>query len=223
MIKHLNSSPAFTLNSVEHFKIKTNYSLYTDMSLFWTSDEGGIISSLDWDAVISGKFNYEELNGFLKMSSPLSIFCSMSLAEKIVLPYRKERAFVFVRDGEVEGDYPEGDTLKSDEIYKILKVEEFNMPPADSFSPDFCLRLNHGALCYYAEKEKCAAVAQLCDDVALITGVTSREKGLGSKALMAVIKKANKKKIFAVAKPELEPFYIKNGFKKMYEAAYLLK
>lgn len=223
MIRAVSGFSDIRVNSVEMFRIKSTCMLYPDIAQFWVSDEGGMISVLDGDAVVTGNFRKDELNGFLGFLSPRSVFCSEKTAGLIDLPYKREDVCVMERPGEAEVCAAAGDLLKSDGVYGILKVKGLDLPPADAFSVDFCRRLNRGALCYYAERDVCAAIAQLCDRVCLITGVASHQKGAGTRALLSVIKKADKKKVYAVCREEVVPFYEKNGFMRSYGAVYLTK
>lgn len=230
MISLINSLPRFEIKSAEQFRIKSNFSLYPDISLFWKSETGGLVSSLDNNITLWGSFDFTELSGFLYMLSPASVFCDEKTAQKLTVPYKKHTVFVMYRedDGKPAQKSDEAtallsDTLKSDEIYGILKSGGLTLPPTDVFSVDFCHRLNRNALCFFARRDICAAIALTNGDTALINGIASLKKGMGSAALNAVIKKSGKKRIFAVCEESVIPFYEKNGFKMKYKAVSFTK
>ena len=89
----------------------------------------------------------------------------------------------------------ECDRLNSRELYDILNIEEFTLPPYPDFAVDYCRRLNMGQADYYGIRDKCAAVSLSSGRYALIAGIVSRQKGLGGKALNAIIQKNHGKTV----------------------------
>ena len=116
-----------------------------------------------------------------------------------------------------------GDELKSREIYDILNIKEFSLPEYPYFAVDFCRRINHGRADYFAVKDKCAAVSFHTGNYALLNGIVSREKGLGTVALNAILQKNYGRELLCCCEEDLIGFYEKNGFKKLYKAGYRCK
>ncbi len=220
MIKLIDSLPDFEINSVELFKLYSLFAAYPKETLLWRQDgTDTLIASLDGNMIISTKSVDDELRQFLNIISPASVFSRFEVIGKLLdPPYEIAEALCF--NGDIDEPPINGDLLKSDEIYRLLDVKGLKLPPYEYFAPDFCHRLNHGLLNYFAIKNKCAAVSLSLESTALINGIASHQKGCGSLALKELLKRERGKLIFACAAPEAKEFYIKNGFTQIYKAAY---
>ena len=114
------------------------------------------------------------------------------------------------------------DTVNSKEIYELLDVKGLNLPFYEHFAVDFCYRLNHGQLKYFALKDKCAAIG-ICDGQAvLVNGIASHKKGMGSIALKGLLSQYSITAL-AVCEKKIMPFYLKNNFSHSYDAGYWRK
>lgn len=224
MITLIKTLPDIPINSVESFKIKSDYEIYRDTTNIYTNEEGGLISlSLGGGCVILGKFKRAELISFLNFTSPYSIFCGGKTAEQIkTLGYNETSVTVLKALG--GGVKYHSDDLTSDKAYSILKnAKNFILPPYEHFAVDYCRRKNKGALKVKTVEDAAAAIAFTCRSAALICGVVSLKKGCGSRVLKGLLADLSGKTVFAAAEKENIPFYTKNGFEPLYKAAYLIK
>ena len=216
--------PAITSPAdVQELKIALAAKIYPDVSLFWQNDTGGVISALSGDAVLSGSFDREELLSFLEMTKMRSVFCSEETADTLYPFWQGERLPVFAKQNDCKTHSDFAPAPNSREVYDLLKTGGFTLPCYPDFATDYCRKANRGALVCAFMPDCYAAVAQTCGGTALITGVVSRKKGMGTAALCELLKDGRIKTVFAAAKKELAPFYVKNGFKEVYKAAYLYK
>ncbi len=209
--------------SAELLKIKCLYEAYSDIALFWLQDgTGTLISMLDSNMTIYAKNpDFYELKSFIEVISPKSIFTDLKTAKKLKLQVN-ELAVVLKRSCDIKTDTI-SDQLKSDEIYSILNVEGLALPPFDTFAVDFCHRKNKGQLKVFAKADTYAALSISYGDVCLINGIASKEKGQGSVALKGILSKNFGKTALVCAKEEIVNFYTKNGFERVYEAAYCVR
>ena len=115
------------------------------------------------------------------------------------------------------------DILKSDEIYRLLDVEGLSLPKYPYFAVDYCKRLNLGNAKYFAIKEKCAIITFNCDDLAIVCGLSSKQKGYGTIALNGAITQNYNKQLFVCCRDKVKGFYEKNGFKPHYFSGYWVK
>ena len=91
------------------------------------------------------------------------------------------------------------------------------------FAVDFCYRLNHGYLKYFALKEICAAIGISDGQAVLLNGIASHKKGMGSVALHGVLSQFGYKTAFAVCERDVCGFYEKNNFIHIYDGGYWRK
>lgn len=225
MIRLTNSLPEASEPNAEYIRIKCLFDCYKGDKdvLFWEQDGGrAYISLADGDmTVFCQDGNIEEIREFISVISPRSIFGSLAVLK--ALGFSDIHSIeVMSRVADISGK-PAGDSLKSREIYDILNVKEFSMPEYPHFAVDFCRRLNRGLADYFAIKDKCAAVSFHTGNYALLNGIVSREKGLGTAALNAILQKNYGRELLICCEEKLIGFYEKNGFTKGYKAGYRCK
>lgn len=211
--------------NVEYIRIKCLYDCYKGDKdvLFWEQDGGKAYISLAGGdmTVFCENGDYEEIKEFISVISPRSIFGSLEVLEK--LGFSDIRSVeVMSRVADISGN-TEGESLQSGEIYDILNVKEFSLPEYPYFAVDFCRRINRGLANYFAIKDKCAAVSFHTGNYALLNGIVSREKGLGTAALRAILQKNYGRELIVCCEEKLIGFYEKNGFQKRYKAGYRCK
>ncbi len=222
MIRLTNEIPKISLPLAEVIKINCTYDLYKDIALFWIQDNHRtIISMLDGNMTIyNNDADIDELREFIGVISPLSVF---SDADTLTALFGDSfhRVCVMKSEHQFECDIP-SDTLNSSEIYKLLDIEGLELPVFEHFAVDFCYRLNHGQLKYFALKDRCAAIT-ICDGQAvLLNGIASHQKGMGTRALSGVLSGCDMP-CLAVCEKTVKPFYLKNNFSHCYDAGYWRK
>lgn len=222
MITLTDSLPEADTPNAEYIRIKCLYDCYKEDKevLFWSQDGGkAYISFASGDmTVFCRDDNIDEIREFISVISPRSIFASLNVLKALELK-NIHSVFVMSRKADISGDTA-GDSLSSRDIYDILNVKEFSLPEYPYFAVDFCRRLNRGLADYFAIKEKCAAVSFHTGNYALLNGIVSREKGLGTVALNAILQKNHGRELLICCEEELIGFYEKNGFIKRYKAGY---
>lgn len=223
MISLTQKIPHINLHLCEAVKINCNRRLYKDISQFWVQDENrAVISMLDGNMVIYNRdADIEELAEFIGVISPSSVFSSAETMKKL-FGNDFDSVCVMKSDIEYKSDL-ESDTLNSGEIYGMFNTVEFELPPYEDFAVDFCYRLNHGDLKYFAKKDICAAVCITDGTSLMLNGVVSYRKKMGSAAVSGVLSKFNRLPVLAVCKPEICGFYKHNGFKHIYNCGYRRK
>lgn len=222
MIRLVKEIPKLNLPLAEVIKINCTYNSYSDVALFWVQDENrAVISQLDGNMVIyNATANIEELREFIGVISPTSVFSdSETLTQLFDNDFHK--VCVVISENEFVSDAI-SDAVNSSEIYKLLNVNGLDLPPYEHFAVDFCHRLNHGNLKYFALKEKCAAIGISDGQAVLVNGIASHHKGMGSVALCGLLSQYNTTAI-AVCEENIMPFYLKNNFSLGYHAGYWRK
>lgn len=222
MISLTNEIPKINLPLAEVVKINCTYQSYKDIALFWVQDQNkAVISMLDGNMVIyNHSAHIDELYEFIKVISPLSVF---SDADTLTQIFNKNfhKVSVMKSAQHFKCDILP-DTVNSKEIYELLDVKGLNLPFYEHFAVDFCYRLNHGQLKYFALKDKCAAIG-ICDGQAvLVNGIASHKKGMGSIALKGLLSQYSITAL-AVCEKKIMPFYLKNNFSHSYDAGYWRK
>ncbi len=222
MISLVNEIPKISLPCAEVLKINCNYNSYKDIALFWTQDnDKAIISMLDGNMVIFNQgADIEELVKFINLVSPLSVFSDERTLTAI---FGKDFHRVCVMESKYtfKCDIP-SDEMTSDRIYKLLDVDGLELPGYECFAVDFCHRLNHGYLRYYARKDLCAAIGISDGQAVLVNGIASHKKGMGTVALSGLLSQYDTPAI-AVCEENIVPFYLKNNFSLSYMAGYWRK
>ena len=211
--------------NAEYVRIKCLFDCYKDDKdvLFWEQNGGkAYISLASGDmTVFCENGDLTEIKEFISVISPRSIFGSLEALKKLGFS-DIHSVFVMSRKADILGETI-GDSLKSREIYDILNVKEFSLPEYPYFAVDFCRRINHGTADYFAIKDQCAAISFHTGNYALLNGIVSREKGLGTVALRAILQKNYGRELIVCCEENLIGFYEKNGFKKLYKAGYRCK
>lgn len=225
MIALTDFLPEASEPNAEYIRLKCLYDCYKDDkdTLFWSQNGGEAYLSLAGGdmTVFCGNGDLEEIKEFISVISPRSIFGSIKVLKKLGFQ-DIHSAVVMSRQADILGKTV-GDNLNSREIYDILKVKEFSLPEYPYFAVDLCRRINHGTADYFAVKDKCAAVSFHTGNYALLNGIVSREKGLGTVALKAILQKNYGRELLICCEEKLMGFYEKNGFKKLYKAGYSCK
>lgn len=225
MIKLINKLPKTDRTSAEIIKIHCLYDSYkNDTSvMFWAQDDNKcVIAMTDGNMIIhNNNADTEELLEFVTVLSPACIFSDIKTLKALNrLP--DENINVVYKMADIEGDTP-CDELKSDEIYKLLDVEGLSLPDFPHFAVDYCRRKNLGFAKCFAIKDKCAVVTFNSGNNAIINGLASHQKGYGSIAIKGILQKNYGKSFFACCRDSVLPFYLKNGFIKLYDAGYWVK
>lgn len=222
MISLVDKIPKISSLRAEAVKINCNYDSYKDVALFWVQNEkDAVISMLDGNMVILNQgADIEELREFINIISPLSVFSdSDTLGALFEEDFHK--VYVMKSEHRFNCDLP-SDEINSSEMYKLLDVDGLQLPNYEFFAVDFCHRLNHGKLKYYARKDLCAAIGISDGQAVLVNGIASHKKGMGSIALCGLLSQYDVDAI-AVCEESVMQFYIKNNFCLCYTAGYWRK
>lgn len=225
MIKLVDTLPDLKAQNAEYIKIRCLYEAYKndDKVLFWVADENkAIISMTDSNMIIYNiNADIEELCEFVSVLNPAAIYSDyetlLQLGKK-----PKERINIMSRKADIEG-LIESDKLSSKEIYELLDVEGLSLPEYPYFAVDYCKRLNMGTAKYFALKDKCAIITFSCDDLAIINGLASKQKGFGAVALENALKQNFGKTFFVCCRDKVKGFYKKYGFSLCYYGGYWVK
>ena len=225
MIKLINELPKISRLSAELIKIRCLFESYKNDSsvMFWSQDEEKcLIAMTDGNMIIfNNGADYLELSEFVSVLSPACIYSDYETLKSLNrLP--DENINVVYKKADIEGDTP-CDELKSDELYKLLDVEGLSLPDYPHFAVDYCRRKNLGFAKAFAIKDKCAVITFNTEDTAIINGLASHEKGYGSIAIRGILQKNYGKDFLACCRDSVLPFYLKNGFIKLYNAGYWVK
>ena len=225
MISLINELPKFSSLSAELVKINCLYDSYkNDPSvMFWSQNEDKcLIAMTDGNMIIfNNGADFEELSEFVAVLSPACVFSDMATLNAINrIP--DENINVVYKKADIEGVTP-CDEPKSDELYKLLDVDGLSLPDYPHFAVDYCRRKNLGFAKAFAIKDKCAVVTFNSGDTAIINGLASHQKGYGSIAIKGILQKNYGKDFLACCRDSVLPFYLKNGFIKLYNAGYWVK
>ncbi len=222
MISLATSLPALLSNCVEAIKINCTYNSYRDIALFWTQDKNrAVISMLDGNMVIlNNSANIEELREFIGVISPASVFSDANTLQQL-FNGKFHRVYVMKSEYNFTCNVS-SQSVNSSEIYKLLNVRGLELPPYEHFAVDFCHRLNHGKLKFFALKENCAAIGIFDGQAVLVNGIASHKKGMGTVALCGLLSQYNAL-AFAVCEQGVMQFYLKNNFSHIYDAGYWRK
>ncbi len=225
MIRLINELPQISTVSAEIIKINCLYDSYkNDPSvMFWVQDSDKcVIAMADGNMIIhNNNADLLELSEFVEVLSPACVFSDIDTL-KAINRTPDENINVVCRKANVEGFTP-CDDLKSDELYALLDVDGLSLPDYSHFAVDYCKRKNLGFAKAFAIKEKCAVITFNSGNNAIINGLASHEKGYGSIALKGILQQNYGKDFYACCRDSVLPFYLKNGFKKLYNAGYWVK
>ncbi len=225
MISLINELPKIDRITAELVKISCLYDSYkNDTSvMFWTQDgDKCVIAMTDGNMIIHNNCaEFTELSEFVDVLSPACVFSDIDTLKAINrLP--AENINVVYKKADILGETP-SDELKSDELYKLLDVDGLSLPDYPHFAVDYCRRKNLGFAKSFAIKDKCAVVTFNSGNCAIINGLASHKKGYGSIALKGILQKNYGKDFYACCRDSVLPFYLKNGFIKLYNAGYWVK
>ncbi len=224
MIKLVNEIPDLKPFSAEWVKIKCLYDSYKNdpKVMFWTQDETCFIALTDGNMIIyNNGGDTEELAEFTDVINPACVFSDYETLCAIGRK-PKERINILHRKADIEG-ITKGDALSSKEIYALLDVDGLSLPEYPYFAVDYCHRFNNGFADYFALKDKCCAVTFNCGDMAIMNGIASHKKGMGSVALKGVLQKNYGRDFFVCCRDSVLEFYKKNGFSHRYHGGYWVK
>ena len=225
MVTLVNEIPEFKVLNAEWVKIKCLYNSYKndDKVMFWVQDSDKCLIALtDGNMIIYNvSADLEELSEFVDVINPACVFSDYDTLCAIGRK-PKERINIMYRKADILGE-TKGDCLSSREIYDLLDVEGLSLPEYPYFAVDYCHRLNHGFADYFALKNKCCAVTFNCGDMAIMNGIASHQKGMGSAALKGVLQKNYSRDFLVCCRDSVLVFYKKNGFVHQYYGGYWVK
>lgn len=223
MINRIKSLPEFNTPSAEAIKAENLFNAYgDDAQLFLQNDTGAIILLLDGDMIISGKINAKEAKPFLSFLKPRSIFSNAENLTALDMEGGFEEVNVIINENcphSTLGTFSYEPSSR--EIYDILCIDEFELPPYEYFATDYCRRKNHGLIKVFAKQNTCAAITLEGKNYRMLGGIATRQKGLGGSLLLAAA--SGEKQMLAVCRDDVLPFYTKYGFKPIYKAGYWRK
>lgn len=221
MINKIDTLPKADKPSAEMIKTQNMFAAYKDESqLFFQSDTGTLIFLLNKDAIIYGGTADDEIKKFLAFLRPASVFSSSNNLKTLFGDFEEVNVLILDKPVSTKTGLFENE-LSSREIYDILCVDEFDLPPYEYFATDYCRRLNRGLIKVFSKRGVCAAITLESENYRLLSGIVSKQKGLGGALLIAAV--SGEKPVLTVCRDELVPFYIKYGFKPLYKAGYWRK
>ena len=223
MISLVKEIPKIHLPLAEIVKINCTYNSYSDIALFWVQDtDRAVISMLDGNMVIyNSNADIDELRQFVGVVSPETVFSDANTLTQLFGESSFHKVCVIKSENSFKCDTA-SDVLGSDKIYTLLNVNGLDLPPYEYFAVDFCHRLNHGGLKYFAIKEKCAAIGIDDGHTVMVNGIASHQKGMGTLALCGLLSQYDTTAL-AVCEENVLTFYLKNNFSLSYYAGYWRK
>lgn len=219
MISLTDYIPVPNTANAEWIRLYNIYLCYREEALFWSQENKAYICLLDGDMTIYNiSADVDELEEFIGVIAPKTIFSDAKTLEALgIKGYKK--VSVMSRSAESSTEIT-GDTPNSKKVYEMFKKGGLSLPPYEYFAPDFCRRINlNYAGCIFGERAYAAYYIK-SGSFALIQGVTALKKGMGSVGLRAVLAQNPNKTILACCEEELCEFYNKNGFERLYYAAF---
>lgn len=225
MIRLTSKIPDFNVLSPSWVKIKCLYESYKndDKVMFWVGDDDSCVIALtDGNMMIYNiSADLEELAAFVDVINPACVFSDY---ETLVGIGRKprERINSLYRKADIEGETL-SDSLNSREVYDLLDVDGLSLPEYPYFAVDYCHRLNNGFAQCFALKNTCCAVSFNCGDKAIMNGIASHKKGMGSVALKGILQKNYGKDFLVCCRDSVLGFYEKNGFDHLGFCGYWVK
>ncbi len=225
MITLVREIPDLDMALAEWVKIKCLYSAYPKDKnvMFWVQGDNEAVIAMTAGNMIICRLGGDplELTEFVNMLNPACVFSDW---DTLCLIERKprERINILSRLADIEGETA-GDGFSSKEVYSLLDVEGLSLPDYPDFAVDYCHRLNAGLADYFGIKGKCCAVSFNCGDSAIMNGIASHQKGMGSVALKGILQKNKAREFFVCCRDGVLPFYYKNGFYHRYYGGYWVK
>ncbi len=225
MISLTDKLPTISTLSAEMVKINCLFDSYKNdhTVVFWTQDNDKcVIAMTDGNMIIhNNNAQIEELKEFVTVINPACVFSDKKTLKSLDL-MPDENINVVWRKADIQGETI-GDEASSDRLYRLLDVDGLSLPDYPHFAVDYCRRFNLGFAKYFAIKDKCAVITFNSGNTAIINGIASHEKGFGSIAITAILQQNFGKDFLACCRDSVLPFYLKNGFIKLYDAGYWVK
>ncbi len=224
MVKSVNKIPEFNALSAEWVKLKCLYDSYSndDRVLFWTQEDNCVIALTDGNMIIYNiSADLEELREFVDVINPACVFSDYNTLCAIDRKPR-ERINIVWRKADIKADI-KSDSLSSKEVYALLDVDGLSLPEYPYFAVDYCHRLNSGLADCFALRDKCCAVSFNCGDYAVMNGIASHQKGMGSVALKGILSENYGRAFLVCCRDSVLGFYEKNGFEFLYYGGYWVK
>ncbi len=225
MIELVSNLPDIKAINAEWVKIKCLYDSYKDDGkvLFWCQDgEKAIISMTDGNMIIfNNGGDTAELTEFCDLLSPACVFSDYETLTALNRVPDERINIMHIKAVGFKAD--NGDTMRSDEIYKLLDVEGLSLPEYPYFAVDFCHRLNRGSADYFGIQGKCMAVSFKTEGLSIMNGIASHEKGFGKIALNGILSKNEGNDFLVCCRDKVKGFYENNGFKPLYFGGYWVK
>ena len=221
MISKIDILPKADNPSAEMIKMQNLFAAYPgEAQLFRQSNSGTLILLLNKDAIVCGENADDEVKNFLAFLRPDTVFSSSDNLKKLFDDFEAVNVLILEKPANTKiGSFE--NNLSSREIYDILCVDEFDLPPYEYFATDYCYRLNHGLIRVFSKRDVCAAITLESENYRLLSGIVTKKKGLGGALLLAAV--SGEKPVITVCRDKLVPFYIKYGFKPLYKAGYWRK
>lgn len=224
VIKLVEKIPKFEVLSAEWIKIRCLYDSYKNdpKVMFWVREDTTVIAMTDGNMIIYNRDrDTEELEAFVNVLNPVCIFSDYdTLCSINKIP--EERINIVYRKADIAGNM-KCDILSSREIYDLLNVDGLSLPEYPYFAVDYCHRLNNGYAEYFAIKDDCCAVSFNCGNMAIMNGIASHKKGMGSIALTGILQKNYGKDFLVCCRDSVLGFYEKKGFSHLYYGGYWIK
>ncbi len=225
MVTLVKKIPIFNALSAEWVRIKCLYDSYKndDRVMFWVQDtDKCIIAMTDGNMIIYNiSADLEELEKFVNALNPACVFSDYETLCTIGRK-PKERINILHRKADIKCDLV-SDELSSKEIYDLLDVKGLSLPEYPYFAVDYCHRLNNGFADYFGIKNECCAVTFNCGKFAIMNGIASHKKGMGSVALKGVLQKNYGRDFLVCCRDSVLEFYKKNGFYHQGYGGYWVK
>lgn len=225
MISLVKEIPDINVLSAEWVKIKCLYDSYKNDAkvMFWTQDgDKCVIAMTDGNMIIYNiSADSEELSEFVDLINPACVFSDY---DTLCAIKRKpiERINIVYRKADIKGETV-SDCLSSRQIYDLLNVQGLSLPEYPYFAVDYCHRLNNGFADYFAIRDECCAVTFNCGKFAIMNGIASHKKGMGSMALKGILQKNYGRDFLVCCRDSVLEFYKKNGFGHLGYGGYWVK
>lgn len=223
MISRIKTFHESAAPSAEILKLKNMAAAYPEETeIFYAADTGAYISLLSGDMIITGSINCEEVKRFLSFVKPRSVFSGADNLNALFGEKNYEEVNVLIKENcLLSGSNTFNCDFSSKEAYGLLKEGGFSLPAYEYFATDYCRRKNRGLIKVFGKKDACIAVTLEGGEYRMLSGIVSKQKGLGGPLLLSAV--SGSAPVLAVCRDELLPFYAKYGFKPLYKAGYWRK
>lgn len=210
-------------------KIKCAYAAYKEynsIAQFYhgISEQGTVYSVIGkisgYVSLWSDGSHREELKSFLDFSGFTGIFTSLKTAQEFGFKI-DEQCLVFKAEPPFE-QCSNSENSQPRELMEILR-QGLTIPNGDEFVADITFRTLHGCADYVTENGG-GALLFFSENDAIVNGIAvpkdGRSKGHGSRIMKLLLSRAKGRCVYACCTESNKPFYIKNGFSLIGEAAY---